>query len=94
VEWAQARHAILSRDTASDIETKQIELWRRMSPLEKIRLASEMSVAAKTLAEAGIRQRFPCLSQRERFLHLAILTLGPDLARLVYPDAAPLLSSQ
>lgn len=91
---SQARHGILSRDTTADIEAKQIELWRRMSPLEKIRLASEMSVATRTLAEAGIRQRFPCVSPREQFLRLAILTLGPDLARLVYPDAAPLLSSQ
>jgi hypothetical protein len=94
VASSEARHGILSRDTAADIEAKQIELWRRMSTLEKIRLASEMSVAAKTLAEAAIRQRFPYVSERERFLRLAILTLGPDLARVVYPDAAAVLSRQ
>jgi hypothetical protein len=60
----ESSHGILSRDTAADIEAKQIELWRRMSPLEKIRLAVELSVAAKTLAEAGIRQRFPDIERR------------------------------
>jgi hypothetical protein len=83
--------AILSQDTDSETERIQIEIWRGMSPLQKARLVSDATRTAQELALAGIRQRHPAASERECFLRLAVLQMGPDLVRSVYPDAADLL---
>jgi hypothetical protein len=58
-----------------------------MSSVEKARILSQATRDALTLARAGIRQRHPHASERECFLRLAALQLGPVLARQVYPDA-------
>ena len=79
---------VLSQDTSLDVEQMQIQLWRRMSPAEKLALVWDLRQATLTLAEAGIRQRHPRASMRECFLRLAALTLGAELTRAVYPDAA------
>jgi hypothetical protein len=81
------RSAILSRDTSADAERLQIEVWRRMSPLDKAGIMSQATHDALTLALAGIRQRHPGASERECFIRLAALQLGPVLVRQVYPDA-------
>jgi hypothetical protein len=85
------RSAILSLDTSADVERLQIEAWRRMSPLEKAGIMSQATNDALTLALSGIRQRHPGASERECFLRLAALQLGPTLVRQVYPDAAQIL---
>jgi hypothetical protein len=51
---------------------------------------SGLTNAVYELARAGIRQRYPDASPREQFLRLARITLGPELARNAYPDAARL----
>lgn len=61
-----------------------------MSLAEKARLVSGLSVATHRLAEAGVAARFPLASPRERFLRMALLRLGPDLAVRAYPEAASL----
>jgi hypothetical protein len=78
----------LSADTSLEIEHLQIERWRQMSSVEKAAIVSALTQAAFTLARAGIRHRYPEASPREQFLRLAIVTLGPDLARNAYPDIA------
>ena len=85
------RSAILSRDTSADVERLQIEAWRRMSSLEKAVIMSQATSDALTLALSGIRQRHPDASERECFLRLAALQLGPTLVRQVYPDASQIL---
>jgi len=87
------RSAILSRDTSADVERLQIEAWRRMSSLEKAVIMSQATSDALTLALSGIRQRHPDASERECFLRLAALQLGPTLVRQVYPDASQILGS-
>jgi len=77
---------LLSADTSPDIERLQIDRWRRMSAAEKAAVVSGLTQATFDLARAGIRHRHPDASPREQFLRLAILTLGLDLARKVYPD--------
>ena len=57
-----------------------------MSPADKAAMVSGLTEAAFALARAGVRHRYPDASDREHFLHLAIVTLGPDFARTVYPD--------
>lgn len=78
--------APLADDTPRDIEQRQIEAWRRMTPMEKADLVVALSQAARDLALAGIRYRYPLASPREQFLRLAMLTLGADLARRAYPE--------
>jgi hypothetical protein len=85
------RPAILSADTSADVERLQIEAWRRMSSVEKATILSQATRDALTLARAGIRERHPLASDRECFLRLAELQLGPALVRQVYPDAAQIL---
>jgi hypothetical protein len=85
------RSGVLSRDTSADVERLQIEAWRRMSPLEKAGIMSQATSDALTLALSGIRQRYPGASERECFIRLAALQLGPSIVRQVYPDAAQIL---
>lgn len=57
-----------------------------MSPAGKAALVSGLTIAAYDLALAGVRQRHPHATPREQFLRLAVITLGTDLARRVYPE--------
>ena len=76
----------LSLDTSPEVERLQIEGWRRMSAAEKAALVCGLTQAACDLALAGVRHRYPDASPREQFLRLAVVMLGPDLARKVYPE--------
>ena len=78
----------LSLDTSPEIERLQIERWRQMSPAQKAAIVSGLTQAVYDLALAGIRIRHPDASSRERFLRLAVIILGPDLARRAYPEIA------
>ena len=80
----------LAADTAVDVEERQVEAWRRMSAAEKAAIVAGLTNATLTLARAGLRQRRPDASERELFLRLAILTLGPDPAGRAYPEARAL----
>lgn len=87
---AMRRTALLASDTSPEAERAQVELWRRMSPLEKLRAVTEISQAVQQLSLAGIRLRHPEASDRECMLRLAVLKLGRQLACHVYPAAARL----
>jgi hypothetical protein len=83
----------LSLDTSPEVEHRQIERWRDMSPAEKAALVTGLTRAAYEMALAGVRHRHPDASPHEQFLRLAVITLGPDLAARAYPEivARPLL---
>lgn len=76
----------LSTDTPADVEERQIAAWRAMSAGQKLELALQMSATVRRLAVAGIALRYPHASTRDRFLRLAQITLGDELARRAYPD--------
>ena len=57
---------------------------------EKSAIVSGLTQAVYDLALAGVRHRYPDASPREPFLRLAIVTLGPNLARREYPEIAAL----
>lgn len=76
----------LSTDTSPEIERLQIERWRLMSPAEKAAIVSGLTKTVYALALAGVRQRHPQALPREQFLRLAIVMLGLELARKVYPE--------
>ena len=82
--------AVLSADTSPAIERLQIEAWRRMSPLDRLRAANALSRQVQALALAGIRHRHPQASERECFLRLAAIKLGRERTVQLYPDAAGL----
>ena len=88
---ASGRHrAVLSVDTTADIEQRQVEAWRRLSTVERLRLVSDTTRAVMNLSLAGIRRRHPQASARECFLRLAAIRLGVETTRQVYPEAAHL----
>ena len=78
-------NALLSSDTSLEAERAQVELWRRMSPIEKLRAVTETTSAALQLSLAGIRVRHPEASDEECLMRLAVLRLGRPLACQVYP---------
>ena len=82
--------AVLSADTTADIEQRQVDAWRRLSPVERLRLVSDTTRAVMDLSRAGIRRRHPQASERECFLRLAAILIGVDTARRIYPEAAQL----
>ncbi len=60
--------AVLSADTTADIEQRQVDAWRRLSSVERLRLVSDTTRAVMDLSLAGIRRRYPQASERECFL--------------------------
>ena len=83
----------LAADTSAEAERRQVEMWRRMSSVDKARLVTDLTRTAEELALAGIRMRHPGATERECLLRLAVLKLGPELAARVYPEAAALIDS-
>jgi hypothetical protein len=78
----------LSLDTSPDIERRQVESWRRMSPAQKAALVTGLTRAAWDMTAAGVRHRHPTATPHEHFLRMAVIVLGPEMACLAYPDAA------
>jgi hypothetical protein len=82
----------LTLDTSLDIERRQVESWRQMSAAQKAAMVTGLTRAACAMTFAGVTQRHRDASPREHFLRVALIVLGPDLARLAYPDAAGVIS--
>lgn len=70
-----------SLDSAPEIEERQIEAWRAMTPAAKLRLVCELVRATEELALTGVRLRHPGAGEHEQQLRLAALRL--DRATLV-----------
>jgi len=71
-------------DTHPDADKVQIEVLRAMPVWRKLATVSELSLAARKLALAGLRQSFPSATPAELDRRLATLYLGPELATEVY----------
>lgn len=80
----------LNLDTSPEIERLQIEGWRRMSAEQKAATVTGLTQMVFDLALAGVRQRYPDASPREQRLRVAVITLGPDLARQAFPEISAL----
>jgi hypothetical protein len=83
----------LSLDTSPDVERRQIDAWRQMSPAQKAATVTGLTRAAYEMTAAGVRQRFPEASPREHFLRVAVIVLGLELASKAYPDATQVIAS-
>ena len=71
-------------DTHPEVERLQIERLRQMPAWRKMALMAEMGRSVRTLALAGLRQRYPGDTPAQRRRRLADLLLGPELAAHVY----------
>lgn len=74
----------LFTDTNPEMEALQIRLWREASPAQKLHMVGELYAAARELARAGLRERFPEATEEEIRRRLADLILGEALAEKVY----------
>lgn len=63
------------------------ELYRAMTPAEKLERVRELTLMSVRLALAGSRTRNPGSSERALLLGLARRRLGPAIAARVYPSA-------
>jgi hypothetical protein len=62
-------------DTHPRAAEVQAEIFRRMTPAQRLRLALEMSESMRNVALAGLRNRHPELSEKE---------LARELMRIMY----------
>ncbi len=76
----------LYSDTHPKMEALHIRLLRESLPWRKMEMLAGLNASTRTLALAGLRQRFPQASDDELHRRLADLLLGPDLARKVYGE--------
>jgi hypothetical protein len=72
------------RDTSPEAWKVYIDLYRQVSPAEKIRRAMSITKTCNLLAEAGLRRRYPEADDREIFLRRVRLTLGKELFQKAY----------
>jgi hypothetical protein len=73
-------------DTHPKMENLQIQLLREAPPWRKMEMLAEINQAARDLALAGLRRRYPDAGEGELNWRLASLLLGEDLARRVYGE--------
>ena len=76
----------LALDTPPDIERRQVEGWRRMTPADKARTVTALTRAAIDMTAAGIRHRHPDEPPSSHRRRLAEILLGSELARHVVID--------
>jgi hypothetical protein len=69
----------LALDTAPEAHSRQIEGWAKSSPAQKLEMVEAMCGDVRTLALAGIRQRYRNATAREQALRLGALTMDPRL---------------
>lgn len=78
-------------DTNPASRAIQIDLMRNAPAWRKIELLGQMNQTVKTLAESGLRARYPEDSEEILRRRLADLVLGAELAEKVY---GPLLQGE
>jgi hypothetical protein len=79
--------AVRSRDTSIEAERVQRDVIRRMSGAERVRIAVEMSEAARELSLAGIRARNPVWSEARSRRALLELLYGSELVERAWGPA-------
>ena len=83
------RTAMTISDTHPEAERVLIQLLQQAPVWRKMQMLGDLNQAARQLALAGLRERFPEASESELQRRLADLLLGPELAEQAYgPSAA------
>lgn len=71
-------------DTHPTIQKILIEGYRKMTPQEKLKRVSELTISIQQLALARIRKQYGDISEREQQLRLASLWLDREVMRKVF----------
>ncbi len=80
----EVAHPTLSPDTDPEAEAVQLEIYRRMPAWRKIELVFEANAMSRSLAMAGLRNRYPEARPAELRRRLMDLLLGEELAAKAY----------
>ena len=73
-------------DTDKEAWLIQIECFKRMTPTERIKRAMAMTMAAREIARAGIRNCHPNYNEDQVKKALFRMLYGDDLYAEVYPN--------
>lgn len=74
-------------DTTSDAAAVQLAIYRNMSGSERVRAAHQMSLDARAIAHAAIRNRHPEYDDATAQWALFRLLLGDQLFQKAWPSA-------
>jgi hypothetical protein len=77
-------------DTSPAAARFYYEHLRSLSPAERLRIASELSIAVRQLAEAGVRQRAPGATAREVMLLVVTRLYGEEVAQRFFGSTGEL----
>ena len=72
-------YSYMAGDTSKEAQEAQHAAYRRMRPTERVRVAVAMSEEARQVTKAGIRARYPSLSEPEIHKRLLRVVLGDAL---------------
>ncbi|HTI04402.1 MAG TPA: hypothetical protein VL549_03745 [Gemmatimonadales bacterium] len=75
-------------DTSPAAQAIMDELYRAMTPAQKLERVRDLTLMANRLALEGLRMRHPGESEQQLLLRLARLRLGDDLVARAYPESA------
>ena len=73
-----------SSDTSEDVDRRMFAAYAAMTPEERLRRASKLSLAVQEIALAGLRQRHPGASERELGLRLVALRIPVDAMLAIF----------
>ena len=65
-------------DTSPEIEALWLEMWKKTTPAQRVRMGSDMFSAAKTMAMAGIRKEIGHDDPKEMRRRLFMRFYGTD----------------
>jgi alkylation response protein AidB-like acyl-CoA dehydrogenase len=71
-------------DTSFEAEAIQLKLLRQAPSWQKLQMMAQLNQTARSLALAGLRQRYPQATPAQLRRHLADLLLGETLAAQAY----------
>ena len=71
----------MQSDTSPEAAAIQAEIFRRMTPVQRLKLALEMSESMRNVALAGLRSRRPDLNEEELSRELMRIMYGFTLSR-------------
>ena len=77
-------------DTTPEAQHRHDEVFRALSPEQRVAMAVEMSETAFRLGEDGVRMRYPRYTDEQIRLAAIRLRLGDELFRAAF-SGAPLL---
>lgn len=80
---------LVPRDTSAEADAMQLDAYRRMGGMARVRVAFQLTAMVRAAALAGIRSRHPAYSERQMEQAWQRLALGDELFAEVFPGQEP-----